>query len=90
VRVCTECVWVCNECMCVYTLQKSCGGVVRTRRTLTNAPDVVSVGLVWDSERPTFEHIRDVFRTIETVLHPAEVSVRLLSPVSTTRVDGPS
>ena len=45
-----------------------------TRRSLTNTPDVVSIGLVWDSERPTFEHICDVFRMIDTVLHPADVS----------------
>jgi len=44
------------------------------RRTLTNCPDVVSVGLVWDAERPTFQHTCDVFRTIDTVLHPADVS----------------
>lgn len=44
------------------------------RRSLTNTPDVVSIGLVWDSDQPTFEHIRDVFRMIETVLHPADVS----------------
>ncbi|GIX75814.1 inactive ubiquitin carboxyl-terminal hydrolase 54 [Caerostris extrusa] len=29
-----------------------------------NRPEIVSVGLVWDSERPTIDHIMDVFKTI--------------------------
>jgi len=45
------------------------------RRALTNTPDVVAVGLVWDSNRPTFDHIFTVFTVIETVLHPADVCV---------------
>lgn len=42
----------------------SCGAVIQIRRTLMNRPEIVSVGLVWDSERPTIDHIMDVFSTI--------------------------
>ncbi|GFS82655.1 inactive ubiquitin carboxyl-terminal hydrolase 54 [Nephila pilipes] len=42
----------------------SCGAVIQIRKTLMNRPEIVSVGLVWDSERPTIDHIMDVFKTI--------------------------
>ncbi|XP_015909044.1 serine-rich adhesin for platelets isoform X2 [Parasteatoda tepidariorum] len=42
----------------------SCGAVIQIRKTLMNRPEIVSIGLVWDSERPTIEHIMDVFKTI--------------------------
>ncbi|CAL1266034.1 unnamed protein product [Larinioides sclopetarius] len=42
----------------------ACGAVIQIRKTLMNRPEIVSVGLVWDSERPTIDHIMDVFKTI--------------------------
>lgn len=38
-----------------------------------NKPEIVSVGIVWDSERPTLEHIMDVFATVGTSLKLGEV-----------------
>lgn len=38
-----------------------------------NRPEIVSVGLVWNSERPTLEHIMEVFSTIGTTLRLGEV-----------------
>ncbi|XP_065335682.1 uncharacterized protein ec isoform X2 [Cloeon dipterum] len=50
-----------------------CGATIQICRTLTNCPDVVSVGLVWDSERPSLEHIMAVFSTLGTSLRLQEV-----------------
>ncbi|GFY59847.1 inactive ubiquitin carboxyl-terminal hydrolase 54 [Trichonephila inaurata madagascariensis] len=41
-----------------------CGEKVHAKKTLMNHPEVVSIGLVWDSECPTLQHITDVFRSI--------------------------
>lgn len=38
-----------------------------------NRPEIVSVGVVWDSERPTLEHIMDVFATVGTTLRLSDV-----------------
>jgi hypothetical protein len=38
-----------------------------------NRPDVVSVGVVWDSERPSLEHIMSVFATLGTTLRLQDV-----------------
>lgn len=38
-----------------------------------NRPEIVSVGVVWDSERPTLEHIMDVFSTVGTSLQLKDV-----------------
>lgn len=38
-----------------------------------NRPEIVSVGIVWDSERPTLEHIMDVFATVGTTLQLGDV-----------------
>jgi hypothetical protein len=51
----------------------ACGAVIQIGRTLMNRPEIVSVGLVWNSERPTLEHIMEVFSTIGTTLRLSEV-----------------
>nr|CAI5847463.1 unnamed protein product [Callosobruchus analis] len=51
----------------------SCGAVIQVTRTLTNRPEIVSIGLVWNSERPTLEHIMEVFSTIGTTLRMNDV-----------------
>ncbi|EEZ97283.2 uncharacterized protein ec isoform X1 [Tribolium castaneum] len=51
----------------------ACGAVIQIGRTLMNRPEIVSVGLVWNSERPTLEHIMEVFSTIGTTLRLGEV-----------------
>ncbi|KAK9875001.1 hypothetical protein WA026_005813 [Henosepilachna vigintioctopunctata] len=43
-----------------------CGAVIQISRTLMNWPEIVSIGLVWNSERPSLEHIMEVFSTIGT------------------------
>lgn len=54
-------------------MQSSCGAVIQIGRTLTNHPEIVSIGLVWNSERPTLEHIMEVFSTIGTTLRLSDV-----------------
>ncbi|KAF5300147.1 hypothetical protein FQR65_LT09238 [Abscondita terminalis] len=51
----------------------TCGAKIQIRRSLMNRPEIVSVGIVWDSERPTLEHIMDVFAAIGTTLRLADV-----------------
>ncbi|XP_063907187.1 uncharacterized protein LOC135125470 isoform X2 [Zophobas morio] len=51
----------------------NCGAVIQITRTLMNRPEIVSVGLVWNSERPTLEHIMEVFSSIGTTLRLSEV-----------------
>ncbi|KAG8193576.1 hypothetical protein JTE90_000213 [Oedothorax gibbosus] len=41
-----------------------CGEKIQAKKTLMNYPEVVSIGLVWDSESPTLQHITDVFHSI--------------------------
>jgi len=57
----------------VYHLQNSCGARIQIKKSLINKPDIVSIGLVWDSERPTINHIMDVFRAIGTTLRLPDV-----------------
>ncbi|CAM6032067.1 unnamed protein product, partial [Sphagnum compactum] len=51
----------------------SCGARIQIKKSLINKPDIVSIGLVWDSERPTINHIMDVFRAIGTTLRLPDV-----------------
>ncbi|KAJ9581714.1 hypothetical protein L9F63_023102, partial [Diploptera punctata] len=51
----------------------ACGAKIQICRTLMNRPEIVSVGVVWDSERPTIEHIMDVFATVGTTLRLSDV-----------------
>ncbi|GFN82038.1 inactive ubiquitin carboxyl-terminal hydrolase 54 [Plakobranchus ocellatus] len=46
----------------------ACGKTVQIRRTLLNSPDVVSIGLVWDSDHPTVETTTEVARNIGTTI----------------------
>ncbi|XP_072050435.1 LOW QUALITY PROTEIN: uncharacterized protein [Amphiura filiformis] len=45
-----------------------CGKKVFIRRVLMNCPDVVGIGLVWDSDRPSVDHIMDVISCLGTTL----------------------
>ena len=51
-----------------------CGTRINIKKVLVNRPDVVSVGLVWDSEHPTLSLIRNIFQLIETNIQLNEVS----------------
>lgn len=59
--------------MVVKRFQSSCGAKIQIRRSLINKPDIVSVGLVWDSEKPTVDHIVNVLETIGTTLTMTEM-----------------
>ncbi len=50
-----------------------CGTRISIRKELVNRPDVISVGLVWDSEHPTLTLIRSVFQLIQTTIQLDEV-----------------
>ncbi|KAF2355085.1 Ubiquitin specific protease domain [Trinorchestia longiramus] len=46
----------------------ACGAKIQICRTLMNRPEIVSIGIVWDSERPSLDHIMAVFATVGTNL----------------------
>ncbi|ESO06419.1 hypothetical protein HELRODRAFT_64342 [Helobdella robusta] len=46
------------------TCPLKCGLKSRTVRTLVNCPDVVSIGLIWNSDQPDPDHIREFVSTI--------------------------
>uniref|UniRef100_A0A8D8LYN2 Inactive ubiquitin carboxyl-terminal hydrolase 54 n=1 Tax=Cacopsylla melanoneura TaxID=428564 RepID=A0A8D8LYN2_9HEMI len=51
----------------------ACGAKIQIRRTLMNRPEIVSVGVVWDSDRPSLEHIMAVLGTLRTSLRLSDV-----------------
>ncbi|CAN7993480.1 unnamed protein product [Ixodes hexagonus] len=51
----------------------SCGAKIQICKTLMNRPDIVSLGLVWDSERPSVDHIVDVLDTIGMTINMDEM-----------------
>ncbi|XP_076368499.1 uncharacterized protein LOC143255937 isoform X2 [Tachypleus tridentatus] len=51
----------------------ACGAKIQTSRILMNHPEIVSIGLVWDSERPSLEHILEVFKSIGMALKIQEM-----------------
>jgi hypothetical protein len=51
----------------------ACGAQIQICRTLTNRPQIVSVGVVWDSERPQLDHIMSVFALVGTSLQLRDV-----------------
>ncbi|XP_060524297.1 uncharacterized protein LOC132700784 isoform X2 [Cylas formicarius] len=57
----------------VRSCPSSCGSVIQIGRSLMNHPEIVSIGLVWNSERPTLEHIMEVFSSIGTNLRLGDV-----------------
>ncbi|XP_071499767.1 uncharacterized protein [Diadema antillarum] len=46
----------------------SCGRQIKIRRILMNCPDVLSIGLIWDSDKPDVEHISDVICNLGTTI----------------------
>ncbi|XP_073978903.1 ubiquitin specific peptidase echinus isoform X2 [Rhodnius prolixus] len=60
----------------------ACGAKIQIRRTLTNHPEIVSVGIVWDSDRPSLEHIMSLLMTLRTTLRLSDV-FHTPSPVPT-------
>ncbi|XP_026322369.1 uncharacterized protein LOC113231979 isoform X3 [Hyposmocoma kahamanoa] len=50
----------------------ACGAKIQICRTLMNRPEVVSIGMVWDSERPSAEHVAAVYAALGTDLRPTD------------------
>ncbi|XP_047525700.1 uncharacterized protein LOC125063340 isoform X1 [Pieris napi] len=50
----------------------ACGAKIQICRTLMNRPEVVSIGMVWDSERPSAEHVAAVYSALGTELRPTD------------------
>ncbi|XP_037820348.1 uncharacterized protein LOC119609575 isoform X1 [Lucilia sericata] len=51
----------------------SCGAKIGICRALLNRPDVVSIGIVWDSERPAAEQVHSVLKAVGTNLRLSDV-----------------
>lgn len=54
-------------------LQNACGAKIGICRALLNRPDVVSIGVVWDSERPPADQVYAVLKAIGTSLRLCDV-----------------
>lgn len=59
--------------MFLVLLQSNCGAKIQICRSLMNRPEIVSVGIVWDSERPTLDQIMAVFAAVGTTLRLGDV-----------------
>lgn len=53
------------------SLQSNCGEVLRIRRVLMNSPEIVSIGLVWDSDHSDLAE--DVIHSLGTCLRLGDV-----------------
>ncbi|XP_055531926.1 uncharacterized protein LOC129722475 isoform X2 [Wyeomyia smithii] len=51
----------------------ACGAKIGIRRALLNRPDVVSIGVVWDSERPAADQVHSVLKAVGTSLRLCDV-----------------
>ncbi|KAH8264744.1 hypothetical protein KR044_008813 [Drosophila immigrans] len=51
----------------------TCGAKIGICRALLNRPDVVSIGIVWDSERPAADQVHAVLKAVGTSLRLADV-----------------
>ncbi|CRK92326.1 CLUMA_CG005859, isoform A [Clunio marinus] len=51
----------------------ACGAKIGICRALLNKPDVVSIGVVWDSERPAADQVHSVLKAIGTSLRLGDV-----------------
>ncbi|XP_070543916.1 serine-rich adhesin for platelets-like isoform X2 [Ptychodera flava] len=46
----------------------NCGKSIQLQRKLLNCPEIVSIGLVWDSDQPSIDHIMDVIKNLGTTI----------------------
>ncbi|KAH9419778.1 ubiquitinyl hydrolase [Dermatophagoides pteronyssinus] len=46
--------------------QKMCGARMNIEKRLLNRPDIISIGLVWDTDHPSLTFIRNVYQLIGT------------------------
>lgn len=55
------------------TQQNACGAKIGICRALLNRPEVVSIGVVWDSERPAADQVYSVLKSVGTTLKLSDV-----------------
>lgn len=51
----------------------NCGERNRIRRNLLNCPDIISIGLAWESEKPKPHHIQEVVQAIGTCIRLPDI-----------------
>ncbi|XP_071952535.1 uncharacterized protein [Antedon mediterranea] len=56
----------------------NCGKRITIQRIVTNSPEVVSVGLVWDTDRPSVDHIMDVINCLGTTVMLKDIFYNVL------------
>ncbi|XP_033106798.1 uncharacterized protein LOC117108762 isoform X2 [Anneissia japonica] len=56
----------------------NCGKKIQIQRIVTNSPEVVSIGLVWDTDRPSVDHIMDVIKCLGTTLLLKDIFSKVL------------
>lgn len=60
----------------IYVFQSNCGERIRIRRVLMNAPQIITIGLVWDSDHSDLAE--DVIHSLGTCLKLGDVSISYL------------
>lgn len=60
----------------IYVFQSNCGERIQIRRVLMNAPQIITIGLVWDSDHSDLAE--DVIHSLGTCLKLGDVSVSYL------------
>lgn len=67
--------WETCQTTLMYVFQSNCGERIRIRRVLMNAPQIITIGLVWDSDHSDLAE--DVIHSLGTCLKLGDVSVGL-------------
>ncbi|XP_028411836.1 inactive ubiquitin carboxyl-terminal hydrolase 54-like isoform X2 [Dendronephthya gigantea] len=62
----------------VRTCPGNCGKKIKVQQSLLNCPDVVCIGLIWDSETPDVEQITQLLDCIDPVIRLPEVFPRVV------------
>ncbi|UXI14335.1 ubiquitin specific proteinase [Sarcoptes scabiei] len=52
---------------------KLCGARMNIKRLLLNRPDIISLGLIWDTDHPSISFIRNVYKIIDVRIHLNEI-----------------
>lgn len=68
--------WETCQTSLIYVFQSNCGERIRIRRVLMNAPQIITIGLVWDSDHSDLAE--DVIHSLGTCLKLGDVSVSYL------------
>lgn len=65
--------WETSQTCLIYVFQSNCGERIRIRRVLMNAPQIITIGLVWDSDHSDLAE--DVIHSLGTCLKLGDVSI---------------